>query len=56
MVKYMYVMSQIEFAEVLAEHGEKREIVLDNTVKDNQSYLILGSTKKKKQPRLSNLF
>lgn len=51
----MYVMSQIEFAEVLAEHDEKREIVLDNTVKDNQSYLILGSTKKK-QPRLSNLF
>lgn len=56
MVKYMYVMSQIEFTEVLAEHDEKREIVLDNTVKDNQSYLILGSTKKKKQPRLSNLF
>lgn len=50
MVKYMYVMSQIEFAEVLAEHGEKREIVLDNTVKDNQSYLILGSTKKKTNP------
>lgn len=48
MVKYMYVMSQIEFTEVLAEHDEKREIVLDNTVKDNQSYLILGSTKKKK--------
>lgn len=47
MVMYMYVMSQIEFTEVLAEHYEKREIVLDNTVKDNQSYLILGSTKKK---------
>lgn len=37
-------------SEVQAEHDEKREIVLDNTVKDNQSYLILGSTKKKNNP------
>lgn len=31
-------MSQIEFTEVLSEHDEKREIVLDDTVKANQSY------------------
>lgn len=36
-------------SEVQAEHDEKREIVLDNTVKDNQSYLILGSKKKTTQ-------
>lgn len=52
----MYVMSQIEFTEVLAEHDEKREIVLDNTVKDNQSYLILGSTKKKKTTQVIKSF
>lgn len=31
-------MSQIEFTEVLSEHDEKREIVLDDTIKANQSY------------------
>lgn len=34
----MYVMSQIEFTEVLAEHDVKRGIVLEDTVRDNQSY------------------
>lgn len=31
-------MSQIEFTEVLSEHDEKREIILGDTVKANQSY------------------
>lgn len=35
---WYHVMSQIEFTEVLSEHDEKREIVLDDTVKANQSY------------------
>lgn len=47
MVKYMYVMSQIEFTEVLAEHDEKREIVLDNTLKTTNRILFWVQQKKK---------
>lgn len=51
----MYVMSQIEFTEVLAEHDEKREIVLDNTLKTTNR-ILFWVQQKKNQPRLSNLF
>lgn len=47
MVMYMYVMSQIEFTEVLAEHDEKREIVLDNTLKTTNRILFWVQQKKK---------
>lgn len=43
----MYVMSQIEFSEVLAEHDEKREIVLDNTLKTTNRILFWVQQKKK---------
>lgn len=43
----MYVMSQIEFTEVLAEHDEKREIVLDNTLKTTNRILFWVQQKKK---------
>lgn len=46
----MYVMSQIEFTEVLAEHDEKREIVLDNTLKTTNRILFWVQQKKKTNP------
>lgn len=46
----MYVMSQIEFTEVLAEHDEKREIVLDNTLKTTNRILFWVQQKKKNNP------